>query len=202
MSAEFFLVSLVLAIIPGTGVVYTLACALGQGMRGAFWGAVAGAVGVIPHLAAAALGLSALLHANPALYDALRLAGGAYLLWLAFQAWRQRHAPLAVGRVRAPAGRIVAQGALINLLNPKLTLFFVAFLPQFVPPSDPAPALTLALMGLTLVAQTFAVFLAYGAAAAALGTRLAARPRVLTAFQDSLAVLFAGLGLRVLTGGR
>lgn len=202
MSLEFFLVSLVLAIVPGTGVVFTLACALSQGMRGAVWGAVAGAVGVIPHLVAAGLGLSALLIAYPVLYDALRIFGGVYLLWLAIQAWRQRHAALEVGAVNVTGLRIVTQGALINLLNPKLTLFFVAFLPQFVPASDPAPVLTMGLLGLVLVAQTFVVFLAYGAVAARAGNMLRQRPRIMTLLQTGLAALFAALGLRVIFGGR
>lgn len=202
MSTEFLIVSLILAIVPGTGVVYTLAVAMSQGMRGAVWGAVAGAVGVIPHLLAATLGLSALLAANPALYEALRLAGGAYLLWLAWQAWRDRHVALAITPVRVTGWRIVAQGALINLLNPKLTLFFVSFLPQFLPPDAPDPGLTMAAMGLVLVAQTLIVFLAYGAAAACLGGQLRARPRLLTALQVSVAAIFAALGLRVILGAR
>jgi threonine/homoserine/homoserine lactone efflux protein len=202
MSVEFFLVSLILAIVPGTGVVFTLACAMSQGMRGAFWGAVAGAVGVIPHLAAAGLGLSALLIAWPMLYDGLRILGGAYLIWLAVQTWRQRHNVLEVGSAPATAGQIVVKGALINLLNPKLTLFFVSFLPQFVPPTDPAPMLTMGLMGLVLVAQTFVVFLFYGAAAARAGDMLRRSPRIMATLQMGIAALFAGLGLRVILGGR
>jgi threonine/homoserine/homoserine lactone efflux protein len=202
MSVEFFLVSLVIAIVPGTGVLFTLACAMSQGMRGAFWGAVAGAVGVIPHLAAAALGLSALLVAYPALYDGLRILGGVYLLWLAVQAWRQRHAEPVVGTTDAGGLRIVVQGALINLLNPKLTLFFVSFLPQFVPATDPDPVQTMGLMGLVLVAQTFAVFLAYGFAAARAGNLLRRRPQIIALFHTGLALMFAALGLRVILGGR
>lgn len=202
MSLEFFLISLVLAIVPGTGVVFTLACAMSQGMRGAFWGAVAGAVGVIPHLLAAGFGLSALLIAYPVLYDGLRLVGGFYLIWLAVEAWRQRHSGIATSRVSATGVRIVTQGALINLLNPKLTLFFVSFLPQFVPPTDPQPALTIGLMGFVLVAQTFVVFLIYGILAALAGDALRLRPRILSFFQIGIAAIFTGLGLRVIFGSR
>lgn len=202
MSVEFFLLSLILAIVPGTGVVFTLACAMSQGMRGAFWGAVAGAVGVVPHLIAAGLGLSALLIAYPIMYDGLRILGGAYLIWLAIQAWRHRHDALEVGTVTATGTQIVMQGALINLLNPKLTLFFVSFLPQFVPPTDPTPILTMGLMGLVLVVQTFVVFLAYGAVAARARDLLRRRPRIMTVLQSGIAALFAVLGLRVLLGGR
>jgi threonine/homoserine/homoserine lactone efflux protein len=202
MSVEFFLVSLILALVPGTGVVFTLACAMAQGLRGALWGAVAGAVGVIPHLVAAGLGLSALLIAWPLLYDGLRLLGGAYLIWLAVQAWQNRHAALEMGSAPATGAQIVTQGALINLLNPKLTLFFVSFLPQFVPPTDPAPMLTMGMMGLVLIAQTFVVFLAYGALAARAGHLLRRQPRIMVLFQTGIAALFAGLGLRVILGGR
>lgn len=202
MSAEFFVVSLILAIVPGTGVVYTLGCAMAQGMRGAFWGAVAGAVGVIPHLVAAGMGLSALLIAWPMLYDGLRILGGAYLIWLAVQAWRHRHDTLELGAAPVTGAQIVTQGALINLLNPKLTLFFVSFLPQFVPPTDPSPMLTMGLMGLVLVAQTFVVFLAYGVAAARTGAHLRRRPRIMTLFHSAMALVFAGLGVRVILGGR
>ncbi|MHA6323711.1 LysE family translocator [Roseivivax sp. CAU 1753] len=202
MSVEFLVVSLILAIIPGTGVLFALACAMTHGPRGAFWAAVAGSAGVIPHLLAASLGLSALLIAYPVVFDAVRILGGCYLLWLAVQAWRHRHDALNVGPVDVAGGAIVVKGALINLLNPKLTLFFVSFLPQFLPASDPTPALTMGLMGLVLVAQTFAVFLAYGLAAAYLGSAVRTRPRFMSAMQESVAVLFAGLGLRVILGVR
>lgn len=188
--------------VPGTGVVFTLACAMAQGMRGAVWGAVAGAVGVIPHLLAAGIGLSALLIAWPWLHDGLRLLGGAYLLWLAVQAWRRRCDMPAVAAAPQTGARIVVQGALINVLNPKLTLFFAAFLPQFLQPTDPAPVLTIGLLGLVLVAQTFVVFLAYGALAARAGDVLRQRPRFLILFQSGVAALFAGFGLRMILGGR
>ncbi len=202
MSMEFFVVSLILAIIPGTGVIFTLSCAMAQGMRGAIWGAVAGAVGVIPHLLAAGIGLSALLIAYPLVYDALRILGGGYLIWLAVQAWRHRNDSIDIGPMRASGAGMVVKGAMINLLNPKLTLFFVSFLPQFLATDDPTPAMTIGLMGLVLVAQTFVVFLAYGMVAARLAGTIRTRPRIMIAFQDSIAVIFAGLGLRVILGGR
>lgn len=202
MSVEFFVISLLLALVPGAGVVFALSCALSQGRRGAFWGAVAGAVGVIPHLLAAALGLSALLSAWPPLQETLRLAGGAYLLWLGLQAWLQRHLPVRTAQVREAGGQIVLRGALINLLNPKLTLFFLSFLPQFVPASDPQPVVTLGLMALVLVAQTFVVFLAYGLAAARAAGLVQRQPRLMTLCQSGLAALFAALGLRVLLASR
>ena len=202
MSLEFLAVSMFLAMIPGTGVIFTLACSMAHGLRGAVWGAVAGAVGVIPHLLAASIGLSTLLIAFPLAYDGLRILGGCYLIWLACQAWRQRHDSFDVGGVQTSGSGIVLKGAMINLLNPKLTLFFVSFLPQFVPAQDPAPGLTMGLMGLVLVVQTFVVFFGYGAAAAWLGGTIRARPRIMQRVHESVAVVFAGLGLRVILGAR
>ena len=199
---EFLVVSLILAIIPGTGVIFTLSCAMTQGIRGALWGAVAGAIGVIPHLLAAGIGLSALLIAYPMIYDVLRILGGAYLIWLAVQASRHRQDRINIDPVRASGAGMVVKGAMINLLNPKLTLFFVSFLPQFLPADDPNPSVTMGLMGLVLVAQTFVVFLVYGIAAARLAGTICSRPRIMTALQDSIAVMFAGLGLRVILGAR
>jgi len=106
------------------------------------------------------------------------------------------------GSAPATGAQIVTQSALINLLNPKLTLFFVSFLPQFVPQTHPAPMLTMGLMGLVLVAQAFVVFLDYGELAARGGDLLRRRPRIMVPFQTGIAVLFAGLGLRVILGGR
>ena len=202
MSLEFLAVSLLLAIIPGTGVLFAISCGLSQGRRGAFWGAVAGAAGVIPHLAAAGLGLSALLMANPMVYDALRVLGALYLIYLGVQAWRKRRAALGTAPVTVKGARIVLQGALINLLNPKLTLFFVAFLPQFVSPVAANPQGVIVAMGLVLVAQTFLVFLVYGLLAARLNLRLQRNPRISQFCNGCVAILFAGLGIRVLVGAR
>lgn len=202
MSAEFLVISLLVAAVPGPGVVFAIACAMSQGLRGAIWGAVAGAVGVMPHLVAASVGLSVVLIAHPMLYDGLRILGGGYLIWLALQTWKNRHVAPQAGPVRETGAAIVLRGAMINLLNPKLTLFFVSFLPQFVPVSDPAPARTMALLGLVLVLQTFVVFLAYGAAACWARGAVRAQTRVTSLCQGGIAVLFAGLGFRVLFGPR
>jgi threonine/homoserine/homoserine lactone efflux protein len=202
MSIEFLIVSLALAIVPGTGVVFAISCVLSQGREGAIWGAVAGAVGVVPHLIAAGLGLSALLTAHPKLYTALRVAGGLYLLYLAAQAWKARRTALDAKPVTARGARIVLLGALINLLNPKLTLFFVAFLPQFVPPTAANPQGLMMAMGLVLVAETFAVFLVYGMVAAQLNRQLQRHARISKFCNECVAVMFAGLGLRVLACSR
>jgi len=202
MSVEFLVVSLLLAMIPGSGVIFAISCGLTHGRAGAIWGAVAGAVGVLPHLIAAGLGLSALLTANPALYATLRIAGALYLLYLAYRAWRNRRAAIDAQQVAAAGPRIVLQGALINLLNPKLTLFFVAFLPQFVSPQAANPEAEMALMGLLLVAETLVVFLLYGLLAAQLNGRLRRHPRIGQRCNECVALLFAGLGLRVLMAAR
>ena len=202
MSPEFLFVSFALALIPGTGVLFAISCGLSQGRIGALWGAVAGAVGVIPHLTAAGVGLSALLVANPQVYNGLRIAGGLYLLYLALRAWQARRKLPEARPVTASGARIVMQGALINLLNPKLTLFFVAFLPQFIPAGTANPKGLVIAMGGVLVAQTFVVFLGYGLLAAGLQGQLRGKPLIVQFCNECVAVLFAGLGLRVLVGAR
>ncbi|SFQ96411.1 LysE family translocator [Poseidonocella sedimentorum] len=202
MSLEFLIVSVVLALMPGTGVLFAISCGLSQGRSGAVWGAVAGAVGVIPHLIAAGLGLSALLVAHPQVYGGLRIAGGLYLLYLAGRSWAASRAMPEAQAVTASGLRIVLQGALINLLNPKLTLFFVALLPQFIPAEAAGSHGLIIAMGGVLVAETFAVFLIYGLLAAGLHHRLSDNPRIFQLCNESIAVLFAGLGIRVLAGSR
>lgn len=202
MSIEFILVSPAIAVIPGTGVIFAISCGLSHGRTGAIWGALAGVVGVMPHLIAAALGLSAILQANPAVYSTLRVAGALYLIYLAYVAWKNSDFNIDTQPVALSGPRIVLQGAMINILNPKLTIFFVAFLPQFLMPQATNPQAAMAAMGLVLVAETFVVFLIYGLLAAKLHDRLRRHPKIGQFCNASIAVLFAGLGLRVLIGSR
>ena len=133
MTPQFLLTALVVVVMPGTGVLYTLAVALGRGRQAAAWAALGCTIGIVPHLAAAAVGLAAVLHASALLFQAVKFAGVAYLLGLAVSALRSGGALRIEGRRQAEAGwRIARRGALINILNPKLSIFFLAFLPQFV----------------------------------------------------------------------
>lgn len=177
MTLDFLLTTLIIVATPGTGALYTLAAALGGGRRSAIIAAFGCTLGIIPHMLAAALGLAALVAAEPRLFEAIRYAGIAYLVRMAIGLWRSGLATDPAAEPRQEAWRIIRKAVLINLLNPKLSLFFLAFLPQFVTPSDPAPLVTMALLSLVFMAMTFVVFALYGVAASGMRQGLVTRPR-------------------------
>ena len=203
MSWEFLATAVVVALMPGTGVVYTLAVAIGQGLRAGLVAAAGCTLGVVPHMAASILGLAALLHASAVLFQAVKLAGVAYLLWMAWSVWRGRGALAIEGRAEpASVRRLLRDGVALNLLNPKLSVFFLAFLPQFVPAGAPDAALRMAGLALVFMALTFAAFALYGAFAAALRERVLSRPRTMAWLRGAFAASFAALALRLAVAGR
>lgn len=197
MTIEFLLTALIVVLIPGTGVLYTLSCGLFLGGRAAVAAAAGCTLGTLPHLAASILGLAALLQASGLAYLVVKYLGVAYLLYLAVQMWRSSGTlALESNRVPGRAGPLVLKGVLINLLNPKLSLFFLAFLPQFVPPGDGATA---AMAGLSAVFSglTFGVFTLYGLGAATVRRRVLASPALVRGLHRAFAGLFGLLGLRL-----
>lgn len=140
MTLDFLLTTLIIVATPGTGALYTLAAALGGGRRSAIIAAFGCTLGIIPHMLAAALGLAALVAAEPRLFEAIRYAGIAYLVWMAIGLWRSGLTADPAAEPHQEAWRIISKAVLINLLNPKLSLFFLAFLPQFVTPADRHPS--------------------------------------------------------------
>lgn len=198
ISAQFLLTALVVALIPGTGVLYTLAVALGRGRRAAVWAAGGCTLGIVPHLAAAALGLAAALHASATLFQAVKLLGVAYLLWLTWGALRGGGA-LRIERREAaePGWRTAWRGTLLNLLNPKLSVFFLALLPPFLS-GDPATAgAEMAALGGVFMALTFGVFVLYGAFAAAARDAVLSSERAMRWLSRSFAAAFAALAGRL-----
>lgn len=195
MTPDYVLASLIVVLIPGTGVLYTLAVGVARGPVASLWAALGCTAGILPALGAALLGLSAILHAGALAYMVLKYAGAAYLLYLAWQTWRDR-GPLSLNRDTPVHGPAIARtGALINVLNPKLSVFFLAFLPQFIDAAAPA-APQIAALGAVFMALTLTVFILYGLAASAAGAQLR-RPAVATAIRRGAAAAFAGLGLRL-----
>ncbi|THV15654.1 LysE family translocator [Rhizobium rhizophilum] len=177
MSLDFLLTTLIIVATPGTGALYTLAAALGGGRRNALIAAFGCTLGIVPHMLAAALGLAALVAAEPRLFEAIRYAGIAYLIWMAIGLWKSGLVQEQPAEPNREAWRIIRKAVLINLLNPKLSLFFLAFLPQFVDQADPAPLTTMAALSLVFMAVTFVVFAIYGLAAAAMRHGLVERPQ-------------------------
>jgi threonine/homoserine/homoserine lactone efflux protein len=198
MSLSFLITSLLVIVSPGTGVLYTLAAALTRGSRMSVAAAFGCTLGIVPHLAAAMLGLAAVLHTSALAFAALKWSGVLYLLYMAWQALRQRGA-LAVDRhVDArSAAKVVVTGFLINILNPKLSIFFLAFLPQFIAADEMHPLLRMLELGAGFMALTFAVFVLYGLFAAAVRDRIITRPAAMTWLRRAFAGGFAALGARL-----
>ena len=198
MSLQFLLTALVVVIAPGTGVIYTLAIGLGQGRWPAVMAAVGCTFGIVPHLLAATFGLAALLHTSALLFQIVKFAGVAYLLYLAWQALKSDGA-LSVSRTtrRETGLRIARRGALINILNPKLSIFFLALLPPFLS-GDPATAtVEMILLGAVFMAMTFAVFVLYGVFAGFARDWLLTSERAMRWLNRSFAAIFAALGARL-----
>lgn len=198
MSIEFFLTTLIIVASPGTGVVYTLAAGLSRGWRASVLAAFACTLGIVPHLIAALTGLAALLHASALAFEIVKYAGVAYLLYMAWQSLR------ADGALKVEAGadqrtslRIVIDGVLVNILNPKLSIFFVAFLPQFISPTEPSPLLSMLELSGVFMAATFIIFAIYGIFAAAMRQRVVGNPTVMAWMRRTFAAAFVMLGARL-----
>ncbi|MGQ4878557.1 LysE family translocator [Billgrantia sp. LNSP4103-1] len=197
MTPEFLLTSLLVVASPGTGVLYTLATGLAHGTRASTLAALGCTFGIVPHMLAAITGLASLLHASATAFQLLKLAGVAYLLVLAWSMLRAREGALPIAGPTPPmASRLIVTGVFVNLLNPKLTLFFFAFLPQFVEAGD-APLARMAELSLAFMLMTLAVFIVYGASAAVVRPRLQASPSALTWLRRGLAVGFLAMAVRL-----
>lgn len=198
ISLQFLLTAFVVVLAPGTGVIYTLALGLGQGRRAAFWAALGCTFGILPHLAAATLGLAAVLHTSALLFAVIKWLGVVYLLYLAIQMLRQGGAlSVSTARKSEPGWRIARRGALINILNPKLSIFFLALLPPFLSGSAQTAAAEMALLGLIFMALTFVVFVCYGCFAAAARQFLLGSEPVMRWLSRSFAAVFAALAGRL-----
>jgi len=189
---------LLLNITPGPDVLYIVGRSLGQGRVAGAVSALGIATGCLVHIAAGALGLSALIVAAPVAYDAVRYAGAAYLAWLGFRALVSRHDGLEVKSLTpVPLGRIYGQGIVTNVLNPKVALFFLAFLPQFTDPSRGSLPLQFVMLGLVFVINGTLVCLGYALAASWLGDWLKSRYAFSTWLNRAMGGLFIALGLRL-----
>jgi len=198
VSVEFLVTSLVVVATPGTGVLYTLAAGLARGTRASAVAAVGCTLGIVPHMVAAITGLAALLHASALAFQTLKYLGVAYLLYMAWSTLRDRGALAVEEQTAAPSARqVITAGVLINVLNPKLTIFFFAFLPQFVSASEPSAFVRMVGLSGVFMLLTFVVFVGYGAFAASVRRHVISRPRVLTWMRRVFAGSFVALGARL-----
>lgn len=198
MVTEFLVTSFVIVITPGTGVLYTVATGLTGGGRRSLLAAVGCTLGIVPHMVAAIVGLAALLHTSAVAFQALKLLGVAYLLYMAWTLWRN-HGSLALDKGHPPptAFSVIRRAIAINILNPKLSLFFLAFLPQFVGATSADPIMEMTVLSAVFMAMTLIVFVGYGVSAAVVRRTILARPKLMASIQRAMAVAFAGLGVRL-----
>jgi threonine/homoserine/homoserine lactone efflux protein len=196
VSIEFLLTSLVVVATPGTGVLYTVAAGLSRGTRAGLVAAFGCTLGIFPHVLAAITGLAALLHASATAFQILKYLGVAYLIYLAWSTIREKR-ELTTEPEESSATAVIVSAILINLLNPKLTIFFFAFLPQFVRPGEPDTVLRMAGLSAVFMALTFVIFAGYAAFAARVRDRVIARPRVLTWLRRTFAAAFIALAAKL-----
>jgi len=197
MSWEFLLTALIVVVSPGTGVLYTLATGLSRGAKASIVAAFGCTLGIVPHMAAAILGLAALLHTSALAFQTLKYAGVAYLLYMAWMTLKESGALNVEKQPDRSSRQVIVHAILINILNPKLTIFFFAFLPQFVP-AETSDGLPLMLeLSVVFMLLTFVVFVGYGLFAAAIRTHVISRPKVLAWMRRTFATAFVMLGAKL-----
>lgn len=197
-SSEFLLTSLVVVLIPGTGVIYTVSTGLFHSRRASIAAACGCTAGIVPHLTASILGLSAILHMSAVAFQAVKYAGVLYLLYLSWSMWRdtgllQVNAPESARSLR----HVAIKGFLINILNPKLSIFFLAFLPLFVSPDSASPALQMLILSGLFMLMTLVVFILYGLLATSVRRYIVNSSTITGFLQKSFAAIFAALGLKL-----
>jgi threonine/homoserine/homoserine lactone efflux protein len=198
VTIAFLLTSLVVVASPGTGVLYTMAAGLSRGARASVTAAVGCTLGIVPHMLAAVTGLAALLHTSAVAFQTLKYLGVTYLLLIAWRTLKEKGA-LTVENSTTPrsAMRVIVSAVLVNILNPKLTIFFFAFLPQFVNANDPNALIRMVELSAVFMLLTLVVFVAYGTFAAAIRKHVISRPKVLTWMRRVFAGAFVALGARL-----
>lgn len=200
ISTEFLLTALVVVLVPGTGVIYTVSTGLLQGGRASLAAAVGCTLGIVPHLIASSLGLSAILHYSAVVFQVFKYAGALYLLFVAWSMWREAGSltmEAESARPRRGYWKTAARGVTLNILNPKLSIFFLAFLPLFVKTDGPAPLTQMLLLSLTFMAMTLGVFILYGLCAHGARTYFIAAPGRMHRLQRGFAAILAALGLKL-----
>jgi threonine/homoserine/homoserine lactone efflux protein len=196
-STEFLFTSLIVILIPGTGVIYTVSTGLFLGWRSSIAAAFGCTLGIVPHLLAGVLGLSAILHMSALAFQTLKYAGSVYLLYLAWSMWRERGVIKLNQPDKNSLFQIVTRGFLINILNPKLSIFFLAFLPLFVSPKAAFPILQMLILSAVFMVMTLIIFILYGILSSNVSAYFIRSPRVITWLQRSFAAVFAVLAIKL-----
>jgi threonine/homoserine/homoserine lactone efflux protein len=198
MTFEFLLTSLIVVASPGTGAIFTIATGLAKGARASVIAAFGCTLGIIPHMLAAITGLAALLHASAVAFDVLKYLGVAYLLYMAWSTLQEKGAmSIEPDGEQRTVSQVILHAIMINILNPKLTIFFFAFLPQFIGADAQNPLFQLSSLSAVFMVMTFVVFAIYGVLAAAVRNQVLSRPNVLAWMRRVFAGAFVALGAKL-----
>jgi threonine/homoserine/homoserine lactone efflux protein len=204
VSVAFLLTTLIVVATPGTGALYTVATGIAHGAKASVVASVGCTLGIVPHMLAAVTGLAAILHSSALAFQTLKYVGVAYLLYLAWLTWRDKSELVPdAGPAQAPSAlRVVGTAVAVNVLNPKLTLFFFAFLPQFVDSQASGAVLQMLWLSGIFMALTFLVFAIYGIFAAGVRNHVISRPRVMTWMRRTFAASYVALAARMAVTAR
>ena len=198
INPEFLLASLVVVLIPGTGVVYTITTGLTLKWRASIAASIGCTLGIVPHILASILGLSALLNMSAQVFSALKIAGAMYLLYLAWNMWREA-GTLEINKksTDTSTAQIVIKAIAINLLNPKLTIFFFAFLPLFVSKNSSSPTMEMITLSTVFMGMTFFIFALYGILASGISAYLINSSKAVKRLQQVFAVVLATFAVKL-----
>lgn len=198
ISVEFLITSLIVVLIPGTGVLFTISTGLVQGRKASVYAAFGCTAGIVPHLLATIFGLAAIMHTSALAFEVLKFAGVLYLFYLAYMTWRDKSGFEAQAiSSRSSALSLATKAFLLNILNPKLTIFFLAFLPQFVKPETTSPLSDMVVLSAVFMLMTFVIFVIYGLLAHSFRHSVMESHRVQTWLRYGFALTFAGLGIQL-----
>ncbi len=199
MSSEFLITSLIVVISPGTGALYTIATGLGSGVKQSLIAAVGCTLGIIPHMLAAITGLAAIFHTSAAAFGIIKFLG---VIWLLYMAWitLKQNGPLQVESTSETAAplKVIVHAVLINLLNPKLSLFFLAFLPQFISTETASPTNDMLILSGIFMLMTLLIFMLYGVFSSFMRGHILSRPKVMKILRASFSLSFIGLGIKLI----
>ena len=197
---EFIVTTLVVVMSPGPGAMLTISSGLNRGMRASFITAFGCTLGIVPHLIAALLGLAVVFHTNGYAFNVLKLIGVGYLLYMAWKALCERTAvnPNVESMNPTSAVFMIRNAMLLNLFNPKLPLFFLAFLPQFISSDSSTPTQDMLLLSAFFMLLTLLIFMLYGAFSAIVRRRVLEKPHVMRWMNRIFALSFVCLGIKLL----
>jgi threonine/homoserine/homoserine lactone efflux protein len=198
ITVQFLITSLVVVLIPGTGVVYTISTGLFQKSKASFYAAIGCTLGIIPHLFACFLGLSAIMHLSANVFVVIKYTGCLYLLYLATKTWKNAGKTQFIASGNALNSlSLIWKGILLNILNPKLTLFFLSFLPQFIPANATNTSELMLVLSGVFMFMTLIVFIAYGWLASTVGSFIQTSTSIMKRIERGFAVIFAGLAVKL-----